>query len=79
MHYLNGAKFLNITFLFILFGLASAISAFATVIVPFASMYESLNLLLALKTVVLNLILIVLHLSFDQSVISTQFLILSLG
>ena len=54
MHYLNGAKFLNITFLFILFGLASAISAFATVIVPFASMYESLNLLLALKIVVLN-------------------------
>ena len=41
MKLVNGAQFLNITFLSALFG-AAAVPVFATVIVPLTSTYESL-------------------------------------
>ena len=42
MQVINGAQFLNITFLFLLFGDA-AVPVFVTVIVPLTCMYASLQ------------------------------------
>ena len=39
----NGAQFLNITFLLVLFAVAPAADVSSTVIVPLTSMYASLN------------------------------------
>ena len=41
MQLVNGAKILNITFLFLLFG-AAAVPVLLTVIVPLTSIYKSL-------------------------------------
>ena len=39
----NGAQFLNITFLLVLFTAATSAAVFGTVIVPLTSMYASFN------------------------------------
>ena len=39
----NGSQFLNITFLSVSFALASVAAVLATVIIPLASLYASLN------------------------------------
>ena len=53
MQSLNGAQFLNITFLFLLPGIVSAAAVFGTVIVRLTSTYahyNHINLTLALKS-----------------------------
>ena len=42
MQLINGAQFLNITFLLALFSSASAAAVFGTVVVPLAGIYASL-------------------------------------
>ena len=79
MQVINGVQFLNITFLFLLFGDA-AVPVFATVLVPLTCMYASLqshNFDLIIE-VLLNLIwLLTLYVSRYSSFISTQFFVLN--
>ena len=42
MQSLNGAQFLNVTFLLVLFAVTPAAAVFRTVIAPLTSMYASL-------------------------------------
>ena len=76
----NGAQFLNIAFLLVLFALASAAAVLLTVIFPLTSIYASLKShKLDLSIAALNLIcLLGEYAPLMSSFISTQFLVLNL-
>ena len=73
MQLVNGAQFLNITFLLVFFASASSAAVLLTVIVPLTRIYASLQShKLDFRIVVLNLIwLLTLYVPLDSSFIST--------
>ena len=90
MHLVNGAQFLNVTLLF-LSSACLAVNNCASVlpsagpaspvivIVPLTSIYASVQPhKLDLSIVVLNVISLLVYVSFDSSFISTQFFVLHL-
>ena len=76
MQLVNGAQFLNMTYLLVLFTGAASAAMFGTIMVALASMYASLwSHKSDLVIEVLNLMsLLALYVSRDLSFISTQFL-----
>ena len=77
----SGARLLNITFLLVLFALASAAAVLLTVIFHLTGIYTSLQSdKLDFNIVVSNLIsLPVLYIPLNSSFISTQYFVLNLG
>ena len=80
MQLVNGAQFLNITFLLVLFATAPAADVLSTIIVPLTRMYASLySHKLDFSVAVLNLIcLLALYVPSESSFISAQFFVLTL-
>ena len=80
MHLVNGAQFLHITFLLVLFASTSAAAVLLTDVFPLAIIYASLcSHKLELSTEVLKLICqLTGHVPSDLSFISTQFFFLNL-